>query len=63
MDNSKYPILIADDDTIIQKMLVRILTKSGYEVSIAKNGKDALQKLSESFHPIVITDWDMIKSL
>lgn len=59
MDNSKYPILIADDDTIIQKMLVRILTKSGYEVSIAKNGKDALQKLSESFHPIVITDWDM----
>lgn len=59
MNNSMYPILIADDDTVIQKILVRILSKSGYEVNIAVNGKDALDKLSKKFYPIVITDWDM----
>ena len=54
-----FPVLIVDDNPIIQKMMSISLSKAGYEVASAENGRDALHKFEEKFYPIVITDWMM----
>jgi diguanylate cyclase (GGDEF)-like protein len=56
---SNFPVLIVDDNPIIQKMMCLSLSKAGYEVASAENGRDALRKLDAKFYPIVITDWMM----
>ncbi|CAN5169622.1 N/A [soil metagenome] len=43
-------ILIADDDTFFQKFYSSQLKESGYEVDVAVNGIEALEKL-KSFKP------------
>jgi diguanylate cyclase (GGDEF)-like protein len=57
--NASYPILIAEDNPISRKMLEKILTKEGFEVVLAENGKKALSLFKERFFPIVLTDWLM----
>lgn len=54
-----FPVLVVDDNPIIQKMMNISLSKAGFEVSSAENGRDALCKFNEKFYPIVITDWMM----
>ena len=49
-------ILIADDDVKFCSTAKMILKKEGYEVEIANNGEEALQKFSESRHDIVLLD-------
>jgi DNA-binding response OmpR family regulator len=39
----KATILVIEDEELIQEMLVRALTRSGYEVLIAANGYDGIQ--------------------
>jgi diguanylate cyclase (GGDEF)-like protein len=36
-----------------------MLTKAGYEVTLAGNGREALALFLKRFHPIVLTDWMM----
>lgn len=43
-------ILIADDDTFFQKFYSSQLREKGYEVDVATNGLEAIDKL-KSFHP------------
>ena len=57
--HDRYPILIAEDDPVSRKILERSLTKAGYTVSTAKNGREALDLLNRNYYPIVITDWMM----
>ena len=45
-----FPVLIVDDNPIIQKMMNISLSKAGYEVSSVENGRDALRKFDEKFH-------------
>lgn len=40
-------ILIIEDDDIMLKVIERILKREGYGVEIAKDGKEALQKVQE----------------
>lgn len=54
-----FPVLIVDDNPIIQKMMNISLSKAGYEVMSAENGRDALRKFDQKFYPIVLTDWMM----
>lgn len=54
-----YKVLIADDDPVSRKLIERSLTRAGYLVSSAKNGREAMELLQEKFYPIVITDWMM----
>ena len=42
---SKSRILIVDDDESVQRTRALILTAAGYEVSLARNGFDALLQL------------------
>jgi diguanylate cyclase (GGDEF)-like protein len=54
-----FRVLIVDDDPLILRILERWLTKAGYHVSQAKDGKMALQMAQEEPPHIVITDWEM----
>ncbi|SRR5579884_80168 len=46
-------VLVVDDDAGIQELLALALTSEGYEVLVARDGLDALEKL-EGFIPDVI---------
>lgn len=55
-------ILIADDDAISRKIMERMLQKIGYEVTVAENGLDALEKLLADDGPrMALLDWMMPK--
>jgi len=54
-----FRVLIVDDDPLILRLLERWLTKAGYHVSQAKDGRTALQMTQEELPHIVITDWEM----
>jgi CheY-like chemotaxis protein len=41
-------ILIAEDNPVNQKLIKMILSKAGYQVEIANNGKEAVEKVSAS---------------
>jgi two-component system chemotaxis response regulator CheB len=46
-------LLIVDDSTLVRKQLTQILEEDGYEIDIAKNGKEAVGKA-------IATDYDAI---
>ncbi len=61
MDSKSKKVLIADDEPDILEIISYNLTKEGYEVSTAKNGIEALEKIP-SFKPdLVILDIMMPK--
>jgi DNA-binding response OmpR family regulator len=54
MNDSK--ILLVDDDELILKVIKRILSKEGYEVKTAANGKEALEMIDMEKFDLLITD-------
>jgi two-component system, cell cycle response regulator len=54
-----YPVLIAEDDPVSRLLLERSLSRAGYVVTSAENGREALEFLNRTFFPLVITDWMM----
>jgi len=52
-------ILLVDDEAGIRKVLGIALTDSGYAVTTAENGEDALAKFRQQRPPIVLTDIKM----
>ena len=49
-------ILVIDDDEIIQNVLEKVLLKEGFNVEVARNGKEGLNKLDAMPYDLVITD-------
>lgn len=49
-------ILIAEDDEFFQKFYSAQLTENGYEVQIAQNGNETLEKLKEFKPDILLLD-------
>ncbi|HCL81443.1 MAG TPA: Fis family transcriptional regulator, partial [Nitrospiraceae bacterium] len=49
-------ILIVDDEEIVRKSCVRILSPEGYALETAKNADDALKKLDDKTFDLVLTD-------
>jgi len=49
-------ILIVEDDPVIQEMLVRILSKDGYQISTAENGLFALQEIEKTPPDLILLD-------
>lgn len=49
-------ILLVDDDDLFRRMLALILTKLGYEVREARNGKEAIKLFDDSAPDVVLTD-------
>ncbi len=55
--NSK--VLLVDDDASARMILNRVLSKAGYEIREAQNGKEALE-VSREFKPdVMLIDWMM----
>jgi DNA-binding NtrC family response regulator len=52
-------ILIVDDEDSMLQFLSILLAKEGYEVTVARSGKDALAKAEEENFDIVVTDIKM----
>lgn len=56
MSEEKFKILIADDDLDLRELLIEAVRNWGYEVSLAKDGEEALRKLKMDHFHMVITD-------
>ncbi len=52
-------VLVVDDDEISTMLLHDILSRSGFEVLVARNGVEALDVLRGGTCRLVITDWEM----
>ena len=57
----KYPldILIAEDNLINQKLIIRVLNKLGYEPNLANNGKEVVEMLSARMYDLIFMDIQM----
>jgi DNA-binding NtrC family response regulator len=56
MSFEKFKILITDDDIDLRELLTEAVKNWGYEVSVARDGDEALRKLRMERFDIVITD-------
>lgn len=52
-------VLVVDDEETQRKMLQKILIREGYDVEIAANGREALNRFKEQPADVVITDVKM----
>jgi two-component system chemotaxis response regulator CheY len=52
-------VLIVDDSSVVRQVVSYTLSKAGYELIVAVNGKDALTKLPNAMIAMVITDLNM----
>jgi DNA-binding NtrC family response regulator len=57
--NDKLSVLFVDDDEQFRKAIVRIFEASGFDITTAKDGQEALDLLSESKYNLIITDLKM----
>ena len=56
LEHQSKKILVVDDSRLVRNILTQFLTKTGYDVVAAENGRDALTKLSS------INDFNLIMS-
>jgi CheY-like chemotaxis protein len=52
-------ILIVDDEDSIRRALSRLLSRDGYTVETAANGRAALSQLETSTYDLILCDWRM----
>jgi len=52
-------VLVVEDDVISAEMLVNSLRGFGYEVTIALNGREALELMRTGRFRLVVSDWEM----
>ena len=53
---NKHSILVVDDEISMREFLDMLLSKQGYKVFSAKNGKQALKKIMQKNYDLVLTD-------
>jgi PAS domain S-box-containing protein len=58
-DRSSFDILLAEDNPVNQKLALRLLEKLGHRVTIANNGKEALDYLEWQPFDLVLMDVQM----
>ncbi len=57
----EYPILIAEDNTLNQRVMKAMLSKKGYDFKIVNNGQEALEALKHGQYSLVLMDIEMPK--
>ena len=57
--NKNYSVLVVDDEPGMREFLEIMLTKEGYEVSIASNGEEAIEKIGKESFDLAIVDIQM----
>lgn len=53
------PILVVEDNPINQKVLATLLRKRGYEVDVANDGAQAVQRVAEKTYGLIFMDLQM----
>lgn len=56
LDSSNYRLLVVDDDSGMRVMLSDHLTSLGFQVTSARSGDDAVERLKSEHFDIVLTD-------
>ncbi len=56
---TRFQILLVDDDRILQRILQKTLQEQGYDVILATSGEDALEQLQNERPQLIICDWLM----
>jgi sigma-B regulation protein RsbU (phosphoserine phosphatase) len=56
-----FKILVIDDDPNICELLKRLLRKQGYDVTVASDGQEGVEKARELNPALIICDWIMPK--
>lgn len=56
-----YKLLVVDDSKDVVETLLRRLTREGYEVTVAFDGEEALQKVKEADPDVILLDLMMPK--
>lgn len=56
MSEPMREILVLDDEEIVGKRLKTALEKSGYEVEVFQNSREAVARIAEKVFDIVVTD-------
>jgi putative two-component system response regulator len=51
--------LIVDDDVVGREILAHALEELGYEITVAGNGREALELMRSCVYRLVISDWEM----
>ncbi len=59
MSSDNNSILVVDDDREMRALIKDILEDHCYQVTIAREGREALEYLSEGVYPVVLTDLRM----
>ena len=57
--NEGLNVLLAEDDKINQILALKILEKEGFSVTVANNGKEAVQSVQESDFDLILMDVQM----
>ena len=57
--NSKYRLLVIDDEPLMREYVGEALTRAGYAVDTAGNGADGLMLFEAHHHDVVVTDLKM----
>ena len=57
--DTNLSILVAEDNLVNQKLIIKMLARLGYTVDLAENGKVALQKVAEKRYDILFMDVQM----
>ncbi|HEY0054918.1 MAG TPA: response regulator, partial [Pedobacter sp.] len=52
-------ILIAEDDAMNQKMVIKVLNKLGYEPKMTSNGNEVLEEVSLNNYDVILMDVQM----
>jgi DNA-binding response OmpR family regulator len=56
LSKSKKSILIVDDDKSILRTFTRVLQKTGCDIDVAENGKEALEKAEKRHYDLALID-------
>lgn len=57
--SGKWRVLLVDDEPTQRLLISRILSRAGYEVVTAENGRQALERVQTGTIPLLVTDWEM----
>ncbi|MBF0225186.1 MAG: response regulator [Desulfobacterales bacterium] len=58
-EKKKFNILLAEDNPVNQKIVVKLLVKKGYTVDVVSNGKKAIDALNKGFYDLILMDVQM----
>jgi diguanylate cyclase (GGDEF)-like protein len=61
LPETKWRVLLVDDEPVQRMLIGRMLTRAGYEVVMAEDGEQAAQLIGLGDVSLVVTDWEMPK--